>query len=151
MKRRAFLAEGCALTAGTLAFGVPAVDDLPAVKHLIAEYYDTFYRTRDRQRYRALLTRDYLLLENGEIFDAAGDIASMPAPGSGYRRTDAFDFRSVKVHGDTAYAVYFLTSEITDHDGGPRQYRWLESAILRRAATAWRVALLHSTRIAPAG
>jgi ketosteroid isomerase-like protein len=65
---------------------------------------------------------------------------------SDYRRTDAFDFRSAKVHGDTAYVVYFLKSEITDKNE-TRHREWLESAILRRSGTGWRMALLHSTRI----
>lgn len=105
----------------------------------------------DKQKYRALLTDDYLLLENGELLDIEGDIALMPAPESGYKRIDSFDFRSVKVHGDTAYAVYFLKSEITDNKNGTRNREWLESAILRRAKRGWRMALLHSTRIAKSG
>jgi len=98
-----------------------------------------------------LLTDDYVLLENGELLDIAGDLALMPAPGAGYRRTDAFDFRAVRVRGDMAYAVYFLASEITDLKGA-RHREWLESVILRRAGNGWRVALLHSTRTpTPAG
>jgi ketosteroid isomerase-like protein len=92
-----------------------------------------------------------LLLENGELLDIEGDIALMPSPESGYKRTDAFDFRSVKVHGDTAYAVYFLKSEITDKKNGNRHRQWLESAILRRGGNGWRMALLHSTRIVKPG
>jgi ketosteroid isomerase-like protein len=75
----------------------------------------------------------------------------MPAPQSAYKRTDAFDFRSVKVHGHTAYAVYFLKSEITDKNNGSRNREWLESAILRRSGAGWRIALLHSTKIVKPG
>jgi ketosteroid isomerase-like protein len=128
-----------------------AADDETAVKQTVKDVYSIFSVSLDKQKYRALLTDDYLLLENGELLDIEGDIALMPAPDSGYKRTDAFDFRSVKVHGDTAYAVYFLKSEITDKKNGTRNREWLESAILRRARKGWRVALLHSTRIAKAG
>jgi ketosteroid isomerase-like protein len=58
----------------------------------------------------------------------------MAPPGSSYQRTDAFDFRLVKVHGDVAYAVYFLTSDIKDEKGA-RHREWLESMILRRSAS----------------
>ena len=51
---------------------------------------------------------------------------------------------------DTAYVVYFLKSDVTDEKGA-RHRKWLESAILRRSGPGapWRMALLHSTRIAP--
>jgi hypothetical protein len=75
----------------------------------------------------------------------------MPAPESNYKRTDAFDFRSVKIHSDIAYVVYFLKSEIKDNKNGIRNREWLESAILRRAGIAWRIALLHWTRLVKPG
>jgi len=73
----------------------------------------------------------------------------MAGPGSGYQRVDAFNFRSVKVQGEMAYAVYFLTSDIKDQQGA-RHREWLESMVLRRSGTMWRTALLHSTRVSKA-
>jgi uncharacterized protein (TIGR02246 family) len=126
-------------------------DDVAAVQQAIKDDYAA-YSGFDEQRYRAMLTDDYLLLENGELIDREADVASMAKPTAGYRRTDDFDFRSVKLNGDFAYAVYFLKSEIHDDIKGERQREWLESAILRRSEGAWRLALLHSTRIStPAG
>ncbi len=115
-------------------------------KRNIAKVYAAFSAGK-AQKYRTLLTEDYLLLENGELLDIEGDVAMMTAPDSGYQRNDMFDFRSVKIDGDIAYAVYFLKSEIKDRKGTHNR-EWLESAILRHAGTGWRLALLHSTRIA---
>ena len=102
----------------------------------------------------ALLSRlggdEFVLLLPGMAADAAGDLAVMAGPGSVYQRTDAFDFRLVKVQGSVAYAVYQLTSDITDQQGS-RHRMWLESMILRRAGNTWRTALLHSTRIQQPG
>lgn len=123
-----------------------ADDDTSAVKQAIRNDYSVFYQDRDQQKYRSLLTDDYLLLENGDILDIEGDIALMPSPDSEYERTDEFDFRSVKIHGDIAYAVYLLKSDISDKKNGRRKREFLESAILRRIDGQWRVALLHSTR-----
>jgi ketosteroid isomerase-like protein len=75
----------------------------------------------------------------------------MPKPGSRYERSARFDFRQVRVDGGFGYAVYFLESDIDDGKHGPQKKRWLESAIVRRERGAWRVAVLHSTRIAAAG
>jgi hypothetical protein len=148
MKRRQFVAAAGVLLGAGCAKAMSGVDDEGAVKRVISDYYSVFYRELDKPKYRALLTDDYLLLENGEIFDADGDIASMPAPGSGYQRTDAFTFRTVRIQGDTAWAVYFLNSDVTEGKAGLQKLKWLESAILRRAESSWRVAILHSTRVA---
>jgi ketosteroid isomerase-like protein len=152
MKRREFIAgTGMMLGATCVPSASAAADDSAAVKQVVRDVYSVFYVNRDKQKYRSLLTEDYLLLEKGEILDVEGDLALMPAPGSDYKRTDAFDFRSVKIQGDTAYAVYFLKSEIKDKKNGTRNAEWLESAILRRYGKRWRMALLHSTRITKPG
>jgi ketosteroid isomerase-like protein len=121
-------------------------DEESALKKAIDAYYSVYYRERDIKKYRALLTNDYLLLESGEVMNAADDIALIPKTGDLYERTDAFDFRQIKVAGNTAYMVYFLTSVITDKRGTGK-YRWLESAIFRRSGSRWLISLLHSTKI----
>jgi ketosteroid isomerase-like protein len=147
MNRTVFITVAAMLVGAACAPGRPPTEEAEAVKQVIAEYYDTFFRSLDKEKYRSLLTDDYRLLEDGEILDTEGDIASMPHADSGYTRSDVFDFRSVQVHDDTAYAVYFLRSSMTDKKNGPSNREWLESAILRRAGGGWRIALLHSTRI----
>ena len=125
-----------------------AGDDEEAVKQAIKNDYYLYFVKMDENAYRSILTEDYLLLENGELFDAEGDIALMPKPDSGYERTDTFDFRYVKIEGDFAYAVYFLKADITEKVNGTIHKEWLESTILRRSGDSWKIALLHSTRIA---
>jgi hypothetical protein len=114
MNRRRFIAAATLLT-GTACRGTQAAAaDEQAARQVIADYYDLFYQRLDERGYRTLLTDDYLLLENGEIFDANGDIASMPKAGDGYTRSDAFDFRTVQVLGETAYVIYFLRSAVIE-------------------------------------
>jgi ketosteroid isomerase-like protein len=124
-----------------------AGDDEEAVKQAVKNYYYLYFVKMDKDAYRSILTDDYLILENGELFDADGDIALMPDPDSGYERTDIFDFRSVKIEGDLAYTVYFLKADITNNAKGTIHKEWLESTILRRSGEGWLIALLHSTRI----
>jgi len=148
MKRRDFIAVSGIVAAVACVPDVFAADDATSVKQFIEDWYSTFYIKQDKEKYRAMLTEDYLLLENGEIFDAEGDIALMPRPEDEYKRTDVFDFRSVKIQRDLAYAIYFLKTDINDKAKGKRHVEFLESAILRRNGNHWRVALLHSTRLA---
>lgn len=124
-----------------------AGDDEEAVKQAVKNYYYLYFVKMDKDEYRTILTDDYMFLENGELFDAEGDIAAMPDPDSGYERTDTFDFRSIKIDGNFAYTVYFLKADITDKANGTIHKEWLESTILRRSGEGWLIALLHSTRI----
>ena len=124
-----------------------AGDDEAAVKQAVKNYYYLYFVKMDKNAYRSILTEDYQFLENGELFDADGDIAAMPDPINGYERTDTFDFRYVKIDGDFAYAVYFLKADINDKANGNIHKEWLESTILRRSGDGWKIALLHSTRI----
>ena len=145
MKRRTFIGAASALMAGAYALPAASKDEESDIRRAVEGVYAA-YRSKDKASYRALLTEDYLLLENGELLDVDGDLAYMAGPGSVYQRTDAFDFRSVKVQGETAWAVYFLTSDIADEKGS-RHRKYLESMVLRRNGSGWRTALLHSTLV----
>lgn len=147
MKRRQFIARSGVFLAAASVSDVLAADGEAVIKRIVQDSIDVFYMKMDQKKYRSMLTDDYRLLENGEIFDANGDIAFMPKPEDNYRRTDTFDFRSVKIQGDFAYTVYFLKSDITDNKKGHRAVDFLESTILRRNGNNWRIALLHSTRL----
>ena len=124
-----------------------AQDDKEAVKQAVKNYYYLYFVKMDKNEYRSILTEDYQFLENGELFDADGDIAAMPKSDSGYERTDTFDFRYIKIEGDFAYTVYFLKADINVKTKGLIHREWLESTILRRSGDGWKIALLHSTRI----
>ena len=116
MKRKKFILGLLIVSICTLK--VFAGDDEEAVKQAVKNYYYLYFVKMDKSEYRSILTEDYLILENGELLDAEGDIALMPEPDSGYERTDTFDFRYVKIEGDFAYTVYFLKSDITDKANG---------------------------------
>lgn len=151
MRRYKWAALAWALAAGLCLGSAQASDDAAAVQQAIKDNYAA-YSGFDEAKYRATTTDDFVLLEHGELIDREGDVASMAKPGTGFRRTDHFEFNSVKVEGDFAYAVYVLQSEIYDDAKGARSREWLESAILRRVKGDWKMALLHSTRVShPAG
>jgi len=125
---------------------VAAASDEEAVKKMMVDWYAAFASDTPEAEYRQFLTDEYVLLENGELMGIEGDIAMMKNRAPGFQRKDRFDFKSVTLHGDIAYAVYFLESDIDD-DKMKRQRRWLESTVLRRIDGRWRAALLHSTKI----
>jgi ketosteroid isomerase-like protein len=119
--------------------------DEATIKQTLIDWYAAYAGT-DEAHYRTFLAEEYVLLENGELMGLDDDLKMMRNRPAGFARKDAFDFRSVRLHGDLAYAVYFLESETVDEKKIQRR-RWLESAVLRRVDGRWRAALLHSTRI----
>jgi ketosteroid isomerase-like protein len=151
MKRRQFILTGTGALAGALIAPTAARaadgSEEESVRQFVIDDYYTFYVLMDRGKYRAMLADDYLLLEQGEVLDIEGDLELMPSPDIDYKREDKFEFHSVKINGDTAWAVYTLRSDITDRKNGPRHREFLESMILRRSGSGWLAALLHSTLI----
>jgi ketosteroid isomerase-like protein len=154
MRSRAFvLMVGVPIVTAVLTGCRPAPEpansadaDVAAVKQMLIDWY-TAYSATDETRYREFLVEEeYVLLENGTVMGVEDDLKAMRGRARGYGRKDAFDFRSVRLHGDLAYATYFLESEIVD-DTKIQQRKWLESAVLRRLNGRWRAALLHSTRV----
>lgn len=153
MKRREFIATGTGALAGMVLAPATAraadATEEGAIRQTVQEVYQAFSVRQDKAAYRAMLADDYLLLENGEVLDIAGDLALMPSPDDGYQRKDAFEFKTAMVQGDLAWVVYLLRSDITDKKRGFRHSDYLESMILRRTGGRWLVALLHSTKIIP--
>jgi ketosteroid isomerase-like protein len=151
MKRREFIGTTAMVIGTTLIPEVLAADELSTLKRVVVDYYKVYYLDLDKKKYRSLLTDDYVLLENGEIQSLEKDISLMPTPRDDYQRKDSFDFQSAKVHGDVAYLVYFLKSDIRDKKEGSLRREFLESMIMRRdLGSNWRIALLHSTMLSKA-
>ncbi len=101
----------------TLGTPVQSRDEDAAVKRAVSEFYSVFYQEQDTGKYRALLTDDYLLLENGELMDAAADVALMPT-----RRTVHPEGRvrlpRSRSHGRLGLCGGFLKSDIRGHEAG---------------------------------
>jgi hypothetical protein len=149
MNRRTFVTSTLAASMLLPQAGkAEARDEEAIVRERLMAWYRAFANPKvDRAHYLSFTTQDYLLLENGELLDRAGDLALLDDLPADLVRTDRFDFRRVAIDGNRADLVYFLDSAMNDAKNGPRTRRWLESAVMRREGGNWRCALLHSTRI----
>lgn len=139
MKRRSLLSSAAGVGAGVLG-----ASEADAVRAAVRNCY-LAYSAGDAQTYAALVTDDYVLLEHGEAMTLQDDLRSMPKPNA-VKRTDAIEFLATRVVGDIAYTHWKLTATIANEKGATEK-RWLESGVLRRSKGAWKIALLHSTRI----
>lgn len=121
-------------------------NDSIEIIQLLKDDYKTMV-TSDIKKHMAYCTDDYLLIENGEVWN-------MEKEAEYYKqntrrvieRSDYFDFKYIKISGNTAYAVYNLKSDIRE-SGKLTQKNWNESAIFRKIDGRWKIALIHSTKI----
>lgn len=144
MKRRLFLIATAGQGARALAAESKAEREAEGVRAAVRNYYSAF-SAGDARKYSALVTDDYVLLEQGEVMTLQDDLGLIPKPGTAVR-TDAIEFLAAKIVGDAGYAYWKLTSRIVNEKGTLDQ-QWLESGVLRRSHGVWKIAVLHSTRV----
>ena len=88
MNRRQFIGSTGVFVAGACAVPEAWQDEAATISQVVEAYYEAF-RGSDTAKYRALLTDDCMLLENGDVMDVAGDVAFMASHGRNYQRADA--------------------------------------------------------------
>ena len=123
-------------------------NDTTEIIQLLKEDYKTMV-THDIKSHMGNCTTDYLLIEDGEIWN-------MEKEEDYYRknahriikRKDHFDFKHITISGNTAYTVYNLKSDITEN-GKLTKKNWNESVIFRKIEGEWKIALIHSTPVKP--
>jgi hypothetical protein len=117
----------------------------------IVELLKSDYKTLESLDYKKHIehcTEDYILIENGEIWDLKKEIDMLFKSGDNtvIKRDDVFLFKSIKVDHPYAYAVYELRSTIT-RNGNTKAYHWVESAIFYKVSGKWKIKLIHSTKV----
>lgn len=121
-------------------------NDTTEIIQLLKEDYKTMV-THDSKKHTEFCTTDYLLIEDGEIWNMEMEVESYRKNANRIiERTDNFDFKYIKVEGNTAYAVYNLKSDIKEN-GKLTRKNWNESVIFRKTEGKWKIALIHSTPV----
>jgi len=119
--------------------------DSTEIMQLLKADYKTMV-TNDIKTHRANCTDDYLLIEDGEIWNMEKEAAYYKQNEKRViEREDHFALHYMKILDNTAYVVYNLRSDITEN-GKLSQKNWHESVIFRKVDGKWRIALIHSTK-----
>ena len=101
----------------------------------------------DIAAHTANCTSDYYLIEDAEVWSLQKEIEYFRLNASRrMTRKDQFTIRTLKLHGNVAYLIYELKSDITEGGKISTKY-WTESAVFRKVAGKWKIALIHSTTI----
>lgn len=92
-------------------------------------------------------TSDFLLLENGEVWTVDTLINKLSTRrNSNLVRINKFRFIKTEQDGNIAWVSYHNTAEFRLNDK-QQTVRWLESAVLVKDKTRWKIKLMHSTRL----
>ena len=120
--------------------------DSIAIAQLIIADYKTLGNW-DLERHLQNCTKDYILIENGEIQTLADESEYFKKNAARViSRTDTFNFRRITIINSIAYAVYNLQSTIVEK-GVAKKYHWSESVVCTKINKEWKIALLHSTSL----
>jgi hypothetical protein len=118
--------------------------DSIAIAQLIINDYKTF-NSWDYKKHVQHYQPHYILIENGDIMSLQDEVNYFRKNAHrSIKRTDQFNFFSIRVQRNFGYAIYELESTI-EEDGKSKFYKWTESAICEKAARGWKLALIHST------
>jgi len=129
-----------------------AQSDEDQLKQLIQDSFDEIFSGLDTASIRKFYTADFLLLENGIVWnnDTITNYMLRRKNATGRPvRTNRFEFIEVKVNEGTAWLAYHNYADLNYPDGRERKLYWLESATAVRASEGWKLDMLHSTRNTP--
>lgn len=118
------------------------------IEDLITNSFQKIFSDMDPQALDTYCTKDFLLLETGEVWDM--DKMRNYLKQAGERKTEvkrinSFDFIEIKIEGKTAWVAYYNKAEFMSGDKLIREMNWLESATAILTEEGWKLQLLHST------
>ena len=113
------------------------------LKNVLNAYYDALAK-KDLQKLNTLTTRDFVMYEEGVIYNNESAVKTVEGMGS---FTASFKFDSLNVHMDKANASAYCLREANFTINGIAQptMQFLESATFRKEDGKWKLRFLHSS------
>ena len=135
----------------TISFGqVSTENDKKIIKNLVIESFDEIWSKLDSKNIDKYYTKDFLLLENGEVWNNDSiakylDNALLRKPNP--KRINTIEIIEIKVANRMAWVAYQNYATFTIENTIIRKAHWLESATAILTENGWKLDMLHSTRI----
>jgi len=135
----------------TILFGqVSNETDKTLIKNLVIESFDEIWSKLDSKNIDKFYTKDFLLLENGEVWNNDSityylDNAILRKPNP--IRMNTIEIIGIKVANRMAWVAYHNYATFSTDNKIIRNAHWLESATAILTENGWKLEMLHSTRI----
>ncbi|MDT0677098.1 DUF4440 domain-containing protein [Autumnicola musiva] len=120
------------------------------IKDLIISSFDDIFSDMDTEKLEKYYSDDFLLLENGEVWDMDIITSYMnraKAQGAQPERINSFDFIEIKIWDKMAWVAYRNKAIFKKDDKVVNEMNWLESATAVFTENGWKLQMLHSTLI----
>ena len=120
------------------------------IKKLNIESFEEIWSKLDAKNIDKYFTKDFLLLENGEIWNNDSiknylDNAMLRKPN--LKRMNTIDVIEIKIANKMAWIAYQNYATFSSDNKIIRKAHWLESATAILTENGWKLEMLHSTRI----
>jgi len=135
----------------TISFGqISNETDKTRIENLIIESFDEIWSKLDAKNIDKYYTKDFLLLENGEVWNNDSiknylDNAMLRKPS--LKRMNTIEVIEIKIANKMAWIAYQNYATFSTDNKIIRKAHWLESATAILTENGWKLEMLHSTRI----
>ena len=119
-----------------------------SIEASISKFFDGLSQI-DANKLKAYTTDDFILLENGQLWNIDTLVNKMSDPkNAGIKRVNKFQFIKTEQSGNVAWVSYHNSADFSLNEK-KQTVNWLESAVLEKKNGRWKIKLLHSTRVMP--
>ena len=118
-------------------------------KELIQGAFDDLWAGMDSTKILTYHTNDFILLENGELWDNNRIKKFMRdnlAKTNRSKRINIMDYISIEKYGPSIQIAYNNKAKFYKQDSLVFTCGWLESALAVKTPVGWRLKMMHSTR-----
>lgn len=124
--------------------------DKTRIKNLVIESFDEIWANLDSKNIEKYYTKDFLLLENGEVWNNDSiknylDNAILRKPNP--KRINTIEIIEIKIANRIAWIAYLNYATFSIDNKIIRKANWLESATAILTKNGWKLEMLHSTPI----
>ncbi len=117
-------------------------------KDLIQGSFDDLWAGLDSTKILDYHTADFIILEQGEIWDndrIKQFMRKQYAQKDRAKRTNKMEYISIDKYGESMQIAYYNFADFTKADSLVGKARWLESALAVPTENGWRLKMMHST------
>jgi len=117
-------------------------------KDLIQGAFDDLWGGVDSTKISKYHTDDFIILEQGEIWDNArikqymrSQLSNPERP----KRINMMDYIAIDKYGESMQISYFNRADFLKNDSIVSKAKWLESAVAVKTEEGWKLKMMHST------
>lgn len=122
--------------------------EIQIAKDLIQGSFDDLWAGVDSTKISNYHTDDFIILEQGEIWDndrikeyMRKQLARTDRP----KRTNRMEYIAIDKYGESIQIAYYNFAEFTQADTLVGEAKWLESALAVLTKEGWKLKMMHST------